>query len=107
MGNSPPARNLAVSPDTAVRLGSASKCTRPTCSSALNMPWALLGERQEVALLPPVVTVGTPLVTVCTTLGMPLVMVLTVLLPVVSAELTELLPVGKKAPAQAWPTWPP
>ncbi len=33
-GNSPPARNLADSPDTAVRLGSARTRTRPTLSKA-------------------------------------------------------------------------
>ena len=37
-GNSPPARNFAVSPDTAVRLGSASVCARPIRSSACTMP---------------------------------------------------------------------
>ena len=32
MGNSPPARKSAVSPDSAVRSGSARVVTRPTCS---------------------------------------------------------------------------
>ena len=42
-GNSPPARNFAVSPETAVRFGSASVCTRPTVSSAFIVPCRLLG----------------------------------------------------------------
>src|ERR1700722_7770405 len=60
MGNSPPARNLAVSPDTAVRLGSARICTRPTCSRAVSAPWALLGLRQGVALFIVEVIDGVP-----------------------------------------------
>src|SRR2546430_12195167 len=35
IGNSPPARKLAVSPDSAVRFGSARLRARPRCSSAL------------------------------------------------------------------------
>ena len=41
-GNSPPARNLADSPDTAVRFGSASTRTRPTLSKAWMEDLALL-----------------------------------------------------------------
>ena len=37
IGYSPPARKLAVSPDSATRLGSASERARPCCSSALMM----------------------------------------------------------------------
>src|SRR5580658_4368556 len=36
IGYSPPARKLAVSPDSAVRLGCANSRTRPFCSSALS-----------------------------------------------------------------------
>ena len=50
-GNSPPARNFAVSPDTAVRLGSASICTRPTCSSALSAPCTLFGDAAGAAVV--------------------------------------------------------
>src|SRR5436853_497010 len=102
IGNSPPARNFAVSPDTAVRLGSASKCTRPTFSNAVSMPEALLGLRQEVALVALVVAVGAPPVMVCTVDATPLVMVVTVLLPVEPVEDVLVPPVGKKAPPQDW-----
>ena len=40
-GNSPPARKLAVSPESAVRLGSARTLTRPSRSSASMMPLML------------------------------------------------------------------
>ncbi len=36
-GNSPPARNFAVSPDSAIRFGSASVLTKPFCSSVWNV----------------------------------------------------------------------
>src|ERR1700749_1837626 len=63
MGNSPPARKRAVSPLTAVRLGSASRCTRPTCSSALRMPWPLFGQILLLELVV-VLTCGVPAVVV-------------------------------------------
>src|SRR6202000_2368976 len=60
-GNSPPARNFAVSPDTAVRFGSASVWMRPTCSSAPSVARRLFGEQLQT---PPGVTAWNGLRTV-------------------------------------------
>src|SRR6185312_1395240 len=106
-GNSPPARNLAVSPETAVRLGSASMCTRPTGSSALSTPWALLGLEQGIEVLIELVTVGRPVVMVWVVDATPFVMEVTVLLPLTWLEPILEVWVGLNAPGQTEPTWPP
>ena len=76
MGYSPPARKRAVSPESAVRFGSASRRIRPFCSNAVTsasrLPWPLLmilarmvanGPAAVVSNVPPwlgVVKIGTP-----------------------------------------------
>ena len=72
-GNSPPARNRAESPDSAIRFGSANRRTKPFCSNAVTsasrLPWPLLmtlarmvanGPAVLLTSVPAVVKIGTP-----------------------------------------------
>src|SRR6185437_4635014 len=71
-GNWPPTRNFAASPETAVRFGSASVRTRPTCSKASTLPVPWFSPVEPAVDCTVEMVPWPPLVQVWQTIGRPL-----------------------------------